>query len=101
VRHPAGFPLPHLIKAAGKVYPNSPFVYQGFQLTIKPRWHPHPLRFEYGSKMSRKGFDSRPEFAVMGSVIKAEDLLNISHILCCCTVNSTCGHEYSGESLRN
>jgi hypothetical protein len=35
--------------------------------------------------MSRKGFGFRPEFAVMGPVIKAEDLLNISHILCCCT----------------
>jgi hypothetical protein len=52
-------------------------------------------------KCPEKGFDSRPEFAVMGPVTKAEDLLNISHILCCCTVSSTCGHEYSGESLRN
>ena len=42
VRHPAGFPLPHLIKAAGKLYPNFPFVYQGFQLTRKSRRHRIP-----------------------------------------------------------
>ena len=55
VRHPAGFPLPHLIKAAGKLYLNIPFVYQGFQLTAKSRRHSIPSILNIDQKCPERG----------------------------------------------